>query len=425
LGFLLFLVGTIGMVFGDLIKRALSRQREFLADAAAVQFTRNPEGIAGALKVIGGYKQGSRMVHPGAHQVSHLFFGNALKSWMAKDWWATHPPLMERIHRIDPSFHGKLEKVDANVLTQRNLMEAEAFVSALASRPDVKKRKAGSYLSQIGKPQMEHIQYARHLTVALPDRLRDLAHEPFSARAIVYCLLLDTDRQMRKHQVQVLHTEADPEVFQLVMDLEPEFEHLDNQLRLPLVDMVLPALEYLSKPQYRGFRKNIQILIKANGKLSLFEYVLHRIVLRHLDGVFGKVDQVQVKFTSIAPLMDVARVLLCFLAWVGERQPGEAKNAYEKAMQELSEGKESLPQRGSYNLKHVDAALKRMRLAAPAIKEKLLKGCVTCVMADDQASVRETELLRAIADSLDCPMPPLLDNQGPNEIEWRSNEKAA
>jgi len=421
LGFLLFLVGTIGMVFGDLIKRALSRQREFLADAAAVQFTRNPEGVAGALKVIGGYKQGSRVVHPGAHQASHLFFGNALKSWMAKDWWATHPPLMERIRRIDPVFHGKLESVDAGALARRNLMEAEAFVSALASRPGVQKHKPKTYVSQIGKPQVEHIQYARHLIGILPASLRDLAHEPFAARAIIYRLLLDTNRQIHKIQMQALDAQADPEVFQLVMDLEPKFEHLDSQSRLPLVDMALPALEYLSKPQYRVFRENIQALIKANGTLSLFEYVLHRMVLRHLDGVFGKVDQVQVKFTRLASLMNDSRVLLCFLAWIGERQPGEAKNAYEKAMQELSASKDSLPQRGSYNLKHVDVALKRMRLAAPAIKERLLKACVACVMADQHASVREIELLRAIADSLDCPMPPLLDNQGPSEIEWRND----
>jgi len=426
LGFLLFLVGTIGMVFGDLIKRALSRQREFLADAAAVQFTRNPEGVAGALKVIGGYKQGSRIVHPGAHQASHLFFGNALKSWMATDWWATHPPLNERIHRIDPSFHGKLEKVDANALTQRNLMEAEAFVSALAARPEARKRKPTPFISQVGKPQAEHIQYARHLIGKLPSSLRDLAHEPFAARAIVYCLLLDADRPVRKNQVQALHAEADQEVFQLVMDIESEVSRLDDSLRLPLVEMVLPALEYLSQPQYRIFRKNMQTLIKANGKLSLFEYVMHRIVLRHLEGVFGNVKAVQVKFTSLVPLKEDIRVLLSFLAWVGERQQGDARSAYAKAIHELdATDSESLAARGSYNLKHVDAALKRMRLTAPAVKKDLLQACVACMMADHHASVRETELLRAIADSLDCPMPPLLETKDPDEIEWRDDAETA
>jgi len=422
LGFLLFMVGTVGLVFGDLIKRALSRQREFLADAAAVQFTRNPEGIAGALKVMGGYKQGSRIVHPRAHQASHLFFGNALKSWMATDWWATHPPLIERIRRIDPSFHGKPEKVDANALAERNRMEAETFVSALASGPKVRERKLGSLISQVGRPRAEHIQYARHLIGTLPESLRNLAHEPFAARAIVYCLLLDMNRRIRKTQMQALDAQADPEVFQLVMDLAPELERLESHLRLPLVDMVLPALEYLSEPQYRAFRENVRVLIKANGKLSLFEYVLHRIVLHHLDGVFGRVEQVQVKFTRLAPLMDDARVLLCFLAWVGERQQGDAGNTYAKAMDVLdSNNKESLAERGSYNFRHMDAALKRMRLAAPAIKKTLLEACVSCIMADQHASVRETELLRAIADSLDCPVPPLLENKAPGEIEWRSD----
>jgi len=427
LGFLLFLVGTIGMVFGDLIKRALSRQREFLADAAAVQFTRNPEGIAGALKVIGGYKQGSRIMHPGAHQASHLFFGNALKSWMATDWWATHPPLHERIHRIEPSFRGKLEKIDANTLVERNRMEADAFVSALASRSEAGKPPKAAPMAQVGRPQLEHVHHARHLIATLPDSLRDLIHEPFAARAIVYCLLLDVDRHIRKQQIQALHAEADRDVFRLVLNIEYNIRKLDAGLRLPLIDMLLPALEYLSPAQYQVFRRNMGVLIKANGKISLFEYVIHQIVLRHLDGVFGRVQPVLVKFARLAPLMDDACILLGFLAWVGERQQGDAQNAFKKAMQVLDVTDEKpLAERGSHNIKHVDEVLKRMRMAVPAVKEKLLQACVTCIMADDRISVREGELLRAIADSLDCPMPPLLlDDQDPSEIEWGNNAKTA
>jgi len=411
MGFLLFLVGTIGLVFADLIKRTLSRQREFLADAAAVQFTRNPKGVSGALKVIGGYKPGSRIVHPGAQQASHLFFSNALKSWRAKDWWATHPPLIERIRRIEPSFHGKPKMVDAGALARHNLLEAETYVSAIAPGPVAHEQTPELYISQIGRPQAEHIRHARNLIRGLPASLRNLAHEPFAARAIVYCLLLDANHQIRQVQIQALDRQADPDVCHLVLDLEPEFSQLNSKLRLPLVEMVLPALEYLSEPQYRIFRKNVCSLIKANGKLTLFEYVLHRIVLQHLDGVFGKVKQVHVKYTSLAPLMDDLRVLLCFLAWIGQRRQGEARKAYTKAMEVLGAGdKEFLAEQSSYNLRHVDSSLNRMRLAAPAIKKILLHACVMCIMADHHASVSEIELLRAIADSLDCPMPPLLNS---------------
>jgi hypothetical protein len=420
------MIGMIGMVFADLIKRAVSRQREFLADAAAVQFTRNPGGIAGALKVIGGFEKGSRVVNPGAVQASHLFFGNALKSFLATDWWATHPPLTERIRRIDPSFRGKLEKVDALALEQRNLMEAGAYTSALAAGGGTgfQPRRSGT-AAQLGRPLPEHMQYARQLLGVMPQRLVDLVHEPFAARAIVYCLLLDGERSLRKEQLRQLHRQADPAVFQAVLDLEAECARLDDRLRLPLVDMAMPALEMLSEPQYRVFRANVIRLVRANDRLSLFEYVLHRVLLRHLDVTFGKPRLPEVRYEDLSPLLGDAQVVLSMLAAAGHRSEEDMQRAYLQAMAHLQVAEPV--SRGRYSFRQLDAALEKMWFAAPRVKKSFLEACVICVVEDGRARAREVEMLRAIADGLGCPMPPLVDvrNSAPAEIEWEKDERAA
>src|ERR1019366_3003207 len=101
---ILLVVGSIGVFFGKLIKSAVSRQREFLADAASVQFTRNPEGLAGALKKVG--SSGSRIDDPNAEDASHFFFANGLQESLF-GWMSTHPPLEERIRELDPNWDGK------------------------------------------------------------------------------------------------------------------------------------------------------------------------------------------------------------------------------------------------------------------------------------------------------------------------------
>src|SRR5207248_1582459 len=99
------IIGFLGVFFGSMIKSAVSKQREFLADASAVQFTRNPDGIGGALKKIGGLAQGSRLVAPRAAQASHLYFSDGV-GFSLVDIFATHPPLAERIRQIDPNWDG-------------------------------------------------------------------------------------------------------------------------------------------------------------------------------------------------------------------------------------------------------------------------------------------------------------------------------
>jgi Zn-dependent protease with chaperone function/uncharacterized tellurite resistance protein B-like protein len=405
IGILLFAVGTIGAVFADMIKRAVSRQREFLADAAAVQFTRNPAGIAGALKVIGGYKAGSRVAHAGATQASHFFFSNALKSWYAKDWWATHPPLVDRIRRIEPGFRGQPAHIDA---TQRSMaVAAEAAIGFAAHVVPLNRRfSASDMIDAIGNPEAAHLRQADNLLARMPDRLREFAHDPYTARAAVYAMLLADDAKQRKQQLNLLSQSADPNVFRETLEIQPMMQGLSPELRLPLVDMMVPALKELSEQQYKMFVKNVGVLIKSDHQVSLFEYTLHRVLLGYLHATFAQAEPPAVKFHKASQLRDECACILAQLVRYGTHADREA--VYNKAIETLLGETHPMPSEKDCRLSHFDKALRRLKLAAPRVKKQLLTAAVECVLADGQLTIHEVEAMRAVADALDCPMPPLL-----------------
>jgi len=418
IGFLIFFVGTIGLVFADMIKRAVSREREFLADAAAVQLTRNPEGVAGALKVIGGYKQGSRINHVSAYQASHFFFGNAIRSFLNTDWWATHPPLGERIRRIEPAFKGKFEKISASLRLRDNSTEvyassgnrpqtvsAERLKGSLGSVEQLK-GSLGSVLEQIGQPTASHLTYAKKLIASIPSRLRDFAHDPYTARAAVYAMLLAEDAKQRRPQLELLQQAADPNVFRETLDIQPMMRELSSELRLPLVDIMVPALKELSRQQYEAFVKNVAVLIKSDQQISLFEYTLHRVLLTHLQATFGQAEPQPVKFRKSSQLRDECACVLAQLVRFGTHADRQA--VFGQAIEAVLGEAYPMPEEKACRLSHFDKALRRLRLASPAIKKALLTACVECVLADGQLTIHEVEAMRAIADAMDCPMPPLL-----------------
>jgi len=406
IGLLLFIVGTVGLVIADMIKRAVSRQREYLADAAAVQFTRNPEGIANALKVIGGYKKGSKVDHEAAGQASHFFFGNALKSWYSSDWWATHPPLEDRIRRIDPRFKGRFDRVDSKVRSFANQAQASVdFMVSAGEQVAVSRVNADAVLAMVGNPGPESLQEARVILKKMPARVRDYAHDPYTARAAVYALLLDSDAKQRKIQLQILEKTADPNVFRETLEILLDVGGLAPELRLPLAEMVMPALKEMSLSQFRTFKRTVGALIKADHQVSLFEYALYRMVVRRLNGEFGKSAAVVVKYHRISAVLSHCKVLLTLLARTGHGDGGQ--RAYSEAMAMLAEGEHAMLEKRESRLSHFDQALKALNMASPALKEMVLKAALHCAVCNGVVLVKEGELLRVIADGLDCPLPPL------------------
>ncbi len=415
LGLALYVIGYVGVIFGRLIKAAVSRQREYLADASAVQFTRNPEGIAGALKKIGALAEGSRVKDPEAEEASHMFFGEAL-GLSAANPMATHPPLVERIQRIEPSFDGDFSEVSLEPPLHEKIGAATGSQGprSRAGRPGAMPFNPVESITRIGTLGPQNLAYAAALLDAIPAPVQAQAREPFGACALVYALLLDESVEIRNQQLQRLSQHAAPEVFRELQRILPSLNGLEAEARWPLVELAVPALRRLSPAQFRTFVENIRQLMEADQRISLFEYALRRMLLRHLGPQFGWGERPTVQHTTIGPLVEPTTVLLSALAQVGANDPAEQARAYRQGVLALhwpAELPGLLPPERS-DLKAVDAALKVLANASPRLKKNLLEGCATTIGADGQITLEESELLRAVADSLDCPMPPLLAGAG-------------
>jgi Zn-dependent protease with chaperone function len=400
LGAGLMAIGFFGTLFGNLIKAAVSRQREFLADASAVQFTRQPAGIAGALKRIGGATAGSGIESPNAPEASHMFFGRATKGFSAL--FATHPPLAERIRRIDPSWEGELEEGQAAASSQPAAAGASGFAGSAATV-------GAPRVDQVGQPAGEaHIQYAARLVKSLPEQLVSAAHETYGARAVVYALLLDHETAARERQLAHLAGAADPGVYEETLRLMPFVQALDMRARLPLLDMSLPALRGLVVAQYEVFKGNVAALVEADNTIDLFEWSLHRILLHDLDAHFVKRRPPRVRYRSVAAVRPHAELLLSMLAYAGHRDPESAQHGFDEAKRRLGVPDARLHAADAVQFAALDAALAAVEESAPSVKRQVLRAAVACIAADRTVTATEAELLRAMSASIGSPMPPLL-----------------
>ena len=405
LGAGLMAVGFFGTLFGNLIKAAVSRQREFLADASAVQFTRHPEGIAGALKKIGGWTAGASVLNPNAPEASHMFFGRATLG--VSGLFSTHPPLAERIRRIDPSWDGTLPEV----APPASAHPAAAGMSALAgpSAPDRGTWASGSGpMEQIGQPSEAHLRYAARLVESLPAPIVSAAHEPHGARAVVYALLLDPEAAPRQRQIAHLEKAADRGVYEETLRLMPLVGRLDVRARLPVIDIALPALRGLTLAQYELFKQNVTALVQIDNEIDLFEWALHRILLHDLESHFVTRTPPRVRHRTFASVRPHGELLLSMLAYAGHQDAESARQAFEEARRTLDLPEVQIRPFGDLQLAALDAALAALEESAPAVKRQVLQAAVACVAADRTVTASEAELLRAISASLGCPMPPLL-----------------
>ncbi|HVT28911.1 MAG TPA: M48 family metallopeptidase [Lacipirellulaceae bacterium] len=410
IGLTFMVLGFLGSLFGNLIKAAVSRQREFLADASAVQFTRNPDGIAGALKRIGSAIFGSKLQSPRAAEASHMYFAEGVSSL-----FATHPPLSERIHRIDPQWDGTYPPqlpADAVVGLEaegtEGFMELPAAAEAAAYDKPVPARTIHHAARQVANPTDIHRKYVQQLLAAIPQPLLDAAHEPYGARALVFALLLDDNADVRAAQLAALQKAADANVFELTLQLVKPVNQLDVRAALPLMDMALPALRALSPSQYNEFSKCFLQLAEADQRISLFEWTLHHILLRHLRPQFEAERSPQIVYYGLQQLERQCSLLLSAIARVSQR--GD-ESAFAAGAKQIPETKLQLLSSESCKLSELDQALRDLAQVAPKQRERLVDACAACICADSEANVEECELLRAICDTLDCPMPPLVAGQ--------------
>jgi len=407
-------IGFVGTFFGNWIKAAVSRQREFLADASAVQFTRNPSGIAGALKRIGGYGPGTKIENPNAPEASHMFFGRAITSGLS-GMFSTHPPLPKRIRRIEPSWEGDyitdepmIEEEAAGVRAGVSGFAAGAAGTRAAEKPPAPRASA---IEQIGRPTEDHIDYAAQLISRIPPPLADAARESYGARAVVYALLMNDDPTPRRRQTRQLDEHADPGVCRLTGALLPVAARLPEELRLPLADLTLPALRALSTSQYQVFKRNVDVLVEADEKIDLFEWTLQRMILRHLQPHFTRVRPRRAQYYALNRLQGQCTLLLSMLAYVGHADRSDARHAFDLGARKMGLAHATLLPPEQCSLKALDHALDMLNRVTPRLKRQIIIACAASVSADREVTVAEAELFRAIGDALSCPMPPLLPGQ--------------
>jgi Zn-dependent protease with chaperone function len=436
LGWICIIAGSCGAFVARLIKSAVSRQREYLADAAAIQFTRNPDGLVGALKKIGGLSRRSVIGAARAEEASHMYFGDGMRPrWFG--FLATHPPLLKRIRRINPGFDGKFPTVSLERVLRESRVTAlyreqgdgkpvdfaklAAIIGPVAAAQEMlyanaatetgvhlPARKPVTVLPPTVIPTI-NLEFAMVILGAIPDSLRAATHQPVPAVALVYGMICSKEPEMRASQMAALADRTEPEIIAELNRLLPLIDELDAGLMLPLADLSVRALGQLSAQQYETFRSNLEWLVAADQQIDLFEYMLERMLVRQLDPHFRPVKKTPVQFYTLKPLLPDGAILLSGLARIGHESEAEAQTAFEQGAALLGVAPElSFLPLAECNLPQIDEAIGRIAQATPQLKQQILTALICAAATDGQLQKREAELLRAVADALGLPVPPFL-----------------
>jgi Zn-dependent protease with chaperone function len=411
-GLALLIIGYVGYCFGRIIQAAVSRQREFLADASAVQFTRNPAGVTGALKKIGGYVLGSTMVHNQSAAIGHFFFAQSFRSGVT-GLWSTHPPLDERIRAIEPQFDGKFFEPPIVVDVKH-----ESFVSAGLTLPspalrgfaaaDSTRFDPVAAVASIGRLSAEDLGNAQNLLAEVPSRLRDAAHSPAAAPVLLYGLLLDDNADIRARQRELVAGRAGGDALQMLESLDASLRQIGPRHKLPLLQLAVPALKQLPVSALTVFFDVLDELVHFDDRVSTFEFALQKIVLRTL--AIGRAPGVAVaQVYSFQAVADEIAVVLSVLARATTDDEETASHAFASgtAQLKLIEARLTLRPTDTATLPHLDSSLDKLAKASGPIKQRTLVAAAAVVSSDGEICIPEAELLRAIAAALDCPMPPL------------------
>ena len=423
--------GGLGILMGNLIKSAVSRQREYLADSSAVQFTRNPDGLAGALKKIGAMATGSRLLTPHAEEASHMFFGNGMsESWLS--FTATHPPLLDRILLLEPSFDGGFSEVkfeerrsptakpDSKARrTQSGIpipgmgdalgQALPPVILGLAAAGQVHVGSAAAVADSIGNPTQQHIDFAAALLASLPESVRAAAHDTHDACALVFALLLDPkDGPVRKKQLGQVDELFGKQMAKATLKLSGAVASLDHRAKLPVADLAVGSLRQLSPEQFDSFTHLLETLAAADGQIDLFEFSLSKLVIRHLEPNFLKQRKKTAQVYSLKRLGHECSVLISSLAYTAGSNDETIQAAYDAGAVHLAATIRltQLPA-AECGLQELDKALGKLAGVAINLKRQLIEAAATTVSADGYLQIQEAELLRAVSDSLGCPMPPL------------------
>lgn len=415
IGLGLLIVGYIGLFFGRLIKASISRQREYLADASAVQFTRNNDGIAGALAAIMFDGIGSHLDNKKAEDISHMCFGESMSF---SKMFATHPPLEDRIKVISPSFLPafKIKRQSEGGARQ------EELVSRMSSDDDVVSSFSSSsqsavamtndeVINTVGAPQPEHLNLAHDILNSIPDSLHLAVYGKDSARALIYAMILSAMKEKEKVSFIEIESQDSEKIRKQSEEYYEVLSDQDLNIRLPLIELCLPILRELSEDSKQQFIKVCLALSALDNKTSLFEFVMILIIRSELNGL----DNIRKlsEFKSIKKVLPSLDRVLSLIIYVGaNHQPADL---YKKFMSRFKHTELNIIPLADCKVSVLSKDLVQLSRLTPKIKKNVLKVFVKCVMHDDVIKPAEAEMLRAVSMVLDCPMPPLLGNVKMND----------
>jgi Zn-dependent protease with chaperone function len=428
IGATLVVVGYSGMFFGNWIKSLISRQREYLADASAVQFTRSSEGIANALKKIGGSVSGSALTAAAVSEYSHAYFalGDPRTSMFS---FSTHPPLRERIFRIQPIWDGKFildkrkesqaesdgtSKDSAQQKAADTLRRKQAFATTLGTGigMTVPSSAAMDSLNNIGEVSQAQIDAAQNWHQQLPDRVVENAKNPYGAQALILALLLHEEQTMQQKQMGLLADAMGELHANNVMHAQQLTHGLARAQSLSLIDLTLPTLREMTLQQYEKFKSSVQQLILADDETDLREWIIQRIVLQHLDEQYGYRRKPIAKYFILGSAKYAAEIMLSMLAYLEHVDDEEARQAFENGTHTIGAGALHILPSTEMTVVNLNKAMDELEYLKPPIKKRFLQACVSCITHNGVVTVQAYELTRAIASCLDCPMPPVLVDKG-------------
>ncbi len=411
IGLGLTILGGVGVFFARAIKASVSRQREFLADASAVQFTRQTEGLANALKKIGGFSDGSLIQAADPEEVSHMLFSAGTR---LSGMFATHPPLTARIQALDPHFNARdypivdphtrqiVDEGEPTARVRAGVTTALAGGSA-ATLPE-------SILATVGDPQTEHVEFASQLRQSIPELLYDAAHSHELAYLLTVALILDSSGRVLDRQLNLAKERLGRERTQLVRQYYDAILKTGAEYRLPLMEIAFPALKRRPAPQLAYLIELAGRLIDVDGEIDLYEYCFYRILVSNLGQAVDPAIRRKRRRAAREPVRRAAVDLLRVVATHGHADNDERLRAFAAGTAVFGDwgGKFSYAADHEHSIAALDQSLEILLALNGEGKQLLLEAVTAAVMSDKTLSIAEAELIRAICASLDCPLPPIL-----------------
>ena len=407
-------LGWIGLFFGRLIQAAVSRNRESLADASAVQFTRDPNGLRNALVKIGALGIGSRFSDADAEEVAHLLFAEGIPRA-----FATHPPLLERIRELDPSFQpSEFEAARRRMNEERATAGEEdtARTSPAADRANQLQQGAvvlapAAVAQLVGRPGTEHMLQAQDVLASLPASFERAARQPAQSAALFLALAIDMAPEARELQLAFVREQFGAEFLDAVKAMLAEVDALAPVQRMPALLQVFAALSQLGRAERVDLLRCLNGLLMRENRTSAFAYALRKLAQMQLQDNLDPRRRAA-GYLSAQGARDELQVLFSALAMQGTEDEDGGAESLRGGHGNLLPGIHPTFARLGHWPPRLDQALTRIDRLQPAAKSLLVKALVLTIAHDGRMTVSESELLRAICAVLHCPLPPLYSGDG-------------